>query len=96
MIPAGTDIAFFPFDLHRYIIHLHKTHIIHSTFHTKHFYRDERFWVDPLKFDPDRFLPERFENQYQNTYVPFSAGLRNCIGNLHFFLLLFSLKLMKL
>ena len=40
-------------------------------------HRDERYWPDPHRFKPERFLsraPEPF------TFIPFFAGVRNCIG----------------
>nr|QZM07478.1 cytochrome P450 monooxygenase CYP4SS3 [Lasioderma serricorne] len=40
--------------------------------------RDERFFPDALKFNPERFLEMEKENPF--VYVPFSAGSRNCIG----------------
>ncbi|XP_046481802.1 cytochrome P450 4C1-like isoform X1 [Neodiprion pinetum] len=43
-------------------------------------HRSEKYWPDPLKFDPDRFLPERFARQQPYSYLPFSGGRRNCIG----------------
>ncbi|XP_071579411.1 cytochrome P450 4g15-like [Temnothorax nylanderi] len=42
-------------------------------------HRNEKYWPNPLMFDPDRFLPER-NPKSQSYYMPFSAGLRNCIG----------------
>ncbi|XP_024891922.1 cytochrome P450 4g1-like, partial [Temnothorax curvispinosus] len=42
-------------------------------------HRNKKYWPNPLKFDPDRFLPERTKSQ-SYYYIPFSDGPRNCIG----------------
>ncbi|CAO1432822.1 unnamed protein product [Diamesa hyperborea] len=43
--------------------------------------RDPKIFPDPLKFNPDRFNVEtNYETNNSFSFVPFSAGPRNCIG----------------
>lgn len=42
---------------------------------------NEKYFEEPEKFKPERFSGERsMEKQNSFTYIPFSAGPRNCIG----------------
>jgi cytochrome P450 len=60
-----------------------------KTFAVVSFYalhRDPTLWDDPLRFDPDRFLPERSKGRSRWQYLPFGGGPRSCIGD-HFAML---------
>ncbi|XP_011866866.1 PREDICTED: cytochrome P450 6B1-like, partial [Vollenhovia emeryi] len=41
--------------------------------------RNDKYWPNPLKFDPERFLRE--DTKHSQYYIPFSDGPRNYIGD---------------
>ena len=55
-------------------------------------HRDPALWEDPLRFDPDRFSPERSKGRDRWQYLPFGGGPRGCMGD-HFAMLEASLAL---
>jgi cytochrome P450 len=42
--------------------------------------RDERFFTDPARFDPERWTAEAKESRPPFSYFPFGGGPRRCIG----------------
>ncbi len=43
-------------------------------------HRDPRYFIDPLRFEPERWTPEARETRPQFSYFPFGGGPRRCIG----------------
>ena len=43
-------------------------------------HHDERYFPDPSRFDPERWIPERRTSRPPFAYFPFGGGPRRCIG----------------
>jgi cytochrome P450 len=43
-------------------------------------HRDQRFWPDPLRFEPERFTAQARAARPKFAYFPFGGGARSCIG----------------
>lgn len=43
--------------------------------------RMPQVFADPMRFDPDRFLPPREEDRQPYAFIPFGAGRHKCMGN---------------
>ncbi|KAG5671568.1 hypothetical protein PVAND_001761 [Polypedilum vanderplanki] len=43
-------------------------------------HRDQKYFDNPLKFDPDRFSPENIHKIPSGVYMPFGDGNRICLG----------------
>lgn len=63
------------------------TQIVISIFHI---HRNEKYWGESAcVFNPDNFLPENVSSRNPFAFLPFTKGLRNCIGRQYAY---FSLK----
>ncbi|CAG9770374.1 unnamed protein product [Ceutorhynchus assimilis] len=51
-------------------------------------HRNEKYWPEPLKYDPDRFLPDEVAKREPYAFIPFSGGPRNCIGKTYALMLM--------
>ncbi|MGH8195671.1 MAG: cytochrome P450 [Woeseiaceae bacterium] len=40
-------------------------------------HQDRRFWIDPERFNPDRFTTDKID---RNAFIPFNVGQRKCLG----------------
>lgn len=45
-------------------------------------HRDPRWWPDPERFDPERFLSSDRSARPKWSYFPFGGGMRNCVGEM--------------
>lgn len=55
---------------------------IYFTIYLNHY--NSKYFQEPNKFDPERFNPDKEISSQRGpfSYIPFSAGIRNCIGKL--------------
>jgi cytochrome P450 len=44
-------------------------------------HHDARFWPDPERYDPERFMPGQGRGRHRSAYLPFGGGRRICIGS---------------
>jgi cytochrome P450 len=59
-------------------------------------HRHPRFWDEPERFRPDRFVGSDADERHKFAYIPFAAGPRHCIGeNLAMFEMLAHVQVMS-
>ncbi|KAF2894714.1 hypothetical protein ILUMI_11459 [Ignelater luminosus] len=68
-----------PKDLHDKPLHLDSKVVCQIPIYSLH--RDPKYFPNPDKFDPERFNDENKQTIVPFTYLPFGTGPRNCIGS---------------
>lgn len=46
-------------------------------------HRDEKYYPEPERFDPERFSEENKPKIHPGSYIPFGIGPRNCMGRVY-------------
>ncbi|XP_073947760.1 cytochrome P450 4g15-like [Choristoneura fumiferana] len=46
-------------------------------------HRNPKYWDEPNKVKPERFLPENVKKRNPNAFVPFSLGPMDCLGRVY-------------
>lgn len=49
---------------------------------TSAIHKDEKYFPNPLQFDPERFSEENLASVNPHAYLPWGSGPRTCIGKL--------------
>ncbi|KAI9563477.1 hypothetical protein GHT06_010940 [Daphnia sinensis] len=58
-------------------------------------HHNPRLYPNAWQYDPERFLPDRVEGHHPYSYIPFSAGPRNCIASARLIFLIIFFKLVN-
>lgn len=77
-IPATDRCADGDYFIEKYKLQIPKGTAVVFGFHAIH--HNEKYWPEPEKFKPDRFLPENRDKIVPGSYTPFGQGPRHCLA----------------